>query len=47
MRLLQQLNVATFAMGAILIMGGVIISVVSQELGGRVTGVLVRLGSMA
>ncbi|MCB0596423.1 MAG: hypothetical protein H6557_21005 [Lewinellaceae bacterium] len=47
MRLLQQLNVATFAMGAILIMGGVIISVASQELGGRVTGVLAGLGGLA
>ena len=47
MRLLQQLNVATFAMGAILIMGGVIISIVSQELGGRVTGVLAGLGGLA
>lgn len=47
MRLLQQLNVATFAMGVVLIMGGVIISVASQELGGRVTGVLAGLGGLA
>ena len=47
MRLLQQLNVATFVMGVVLLMGGVIISVVSQELGGHVTGVLTGLGGLA
>jgi len=47
MRLLQQLNVATFALGVLLILGGVIISVASQELGGRVTGVLAGLGGLA
>ena len=47
MRLLQQLNVATFVMGVLLLMGGVIISVASQELGGRVTGVLTGLGGLA
>ena len=47
MRLLQQLNVATFAMGVILIIGGVAISVVSEELGGRITGVLAGLGGLA
>jgi len=45
--LLQQLNVATFVMGVLLIMGGVIISVASEELGGRITGVLAGLGGLA
>lgn len=47
MRLLQQLNVATFALGVVLIMGGVVISIVSEELGGRVTGALAGLGGLA
>ncbi len=47
MQLLQTLNVATFVMGAILIMGGVTIAVVSEELGGRLTGVLAGLGGLA
>jgi HEAT repeat protein len=47
MRLLQNLNMATFVMGAILILGGVAISVISKELGGRVTGAITGLGGLA
>ncbi len=47
MRLLQSLNTATFAIGVILILGGVSISIISDELGGRVTGALTGLGGLA
>lgn len=47
MRLLQNLNMATFVMGAVLILGGVTISVISEEMGGRLTGAITGLGGLA
>jgi hypothetical protein len=46
MRLLQILNAATFALGAALLIGGVIVAVVSNELGTRFTGVISGLGGI-
>lgn len=46
MRLLQLLNLATFALGVILILGGITIATVSEELGGRVVGFLAGIGGL-
>jgi|GEM_PF-5055827 len=47
MRLLQTLNTATFGLGALLIIGGVIIAVSSEELGARFIGLFSGLGGIA
>ncbi len=46
MRLLQVLNAATFVLGAILILGGVAIAIVSEELASRFIGFFSGLGGV-
>lgn len=46
MRLLQILNTATFILGAAMLIGGVIVAVVNNELGTRLVGFLSGLGGL-
>jgi hypothetical protein len=46
MRLLQVLNTATFVLGAMMLIGGIVIAVVNKELGSRFVGIVSGLGGV-